>query len=159
MKNELKTAVLTALDRASREMSLKILEDEQTREGIARILLEEIEKKGVVKELADRDPNQLHEDMSSTVMDALKLMMEEIRKTREEVIEKMEEDHTIIGRNQKQLAEGIKAVIDVQTSSMETIANVVRQEGELTREKINEAKREINDKMSDHFYYANKLHP
>jgi hypothetical protein len=97
--------------------------------------------------------------MSSTVMDTLKLMMEEIRKTREEVIEKMEEDHTIIGRNQKQLAEGIKAVIDVQTSSMETIANVVRQEGERTREKINESKNETNEKMSDHFYCANQLHP
>jgi hypothetical protein len=113
MKNKLKTAVLVALDRASREMSLKILEDEATREGIARILLEEIEKKGVVKELADREPNQLHEDMSSTVMDVLRMMIEEIKRTRE-------------------------TVIDGQTLVAKTISNVVRQEGEHTREKIEE---------------------
>jgi len=138
MKNELKTAVLTALDRASREMSLKILEDEKTREGIARILLEEIEKKGVMKEL--------------TIMDALKLMMEEIRKTREE----LKEEH-------RDMAEGIgKAigrVIDGQTRIMETMVDVVRQEGQFTREKIDEAKKEVNEKMSDHFYYANRLRP
>ena len=138
MKNELKTAVLTALDRASMEMSLKILEDEKTREGIARILLEEIEKKGVMKEL--------------TIMDALKLMMEEIRKTREE----LKEEH-------RDMAEGIgKAigrVIDGQTRIMETMVDVVRQEGQFTREKIDEAKKEVNEKMSDHFYYANRLRP
>jgi translation initiation factor 2B subunit (eIF-2B alpha/beta/delta family) len=138
MNKELLTAVLTALNRASREMSLKILEDEKTREGIARILLEEIEKKGVMKEL--------------TIMDALKLMMEEIRKTREE----LKEEH-------RDMAEGIgKAigrVIDGQTRIMETMVDVVRQEGQFTREKIDEAKKEVNEKMSDHFYYANRLRP
>jgi gas vesicle protein len=162
MKNELKTAVLTALDRARREMSLKILEDEKTREGIARILIEEIEKKGVVKELADRDPNQLHEDMSSTVMDALRMMMEEIKKTRETVVEaknSIKEDVKELGEDHKILADGIKAVIRGQTRIADTIIDVVRQEGQHTREKINEAKNEINEKMSDHFYYANRLHP
>jgi hypothetical protein len=158
MKNELKTAVLTALDRASREMSLKILEDEKTREGIARILLEEIEKKGVVKELADRDPNQLHGDMSSTVMDALRMMMEEIKKTRE-TAESIDKRTQILEKDHEHLADGIKAVIRGQTRVMETVSNVVRQEGQYTREKINEAKNEINEKMSDHFYYANRLHP
>ena len=138
MNKELLTAVLTALNRASREMSLKILEYEKTREGIARILLEEIEKKGVMKEL--------------TIMDALKLMMEEIRKTREE----LKEEH-------RDMAEGIgKAigrVIDGQTRIMETMVDVVRQEGQFTREKIDEAKKEVNEKMSDHFYYANRLRP
>ena len=138
MNKELLTAVLTALNRASREMSLKILEDEKTREGIARILLEEIEKKGVMKEL--------------TIMDALKLMMEEIRKTREE----LKEEH-------RDMAEGIgKAigrVIDGQTRIMETMVDVVRHEGQFTREKIDEAKKEVNEKMSDHFYYANRLRP
>jgi gas vesicle protein len=152
MKNKLKTAVLVALDRASREMSLKILENEKIREGIARILLEEIEKKGVVKELADRDPNQLHEDMSSTVMDALRMMMEEIRKTREE----LKEEH-------RDMAEGIgKAigrVIDGQTEIIDVIDTVVRREGQLIREKIDKTKEEINEKMSDHFYCANRLHP
>jgi hypothetical protein len=144
MKNELKTAVLTALDRASREMSLKILENEQTREGIARILLEEIEKKGITKEL--------------TVMDALRMMMEEIKRTRE-TAESIDKRTQILEKDHEHLADGIKAVIRGQTRVMETVSNVVRQEGQYTREKINEAKNEINEKMSDHFYYANRLHP
>ena len=152
MKNKLKTAVLVALDRASREMSLKILENEKIREGIARILLEEIEKKGVVKELADRDPNQLHEDMSSTVMDALKLMMEEIKKTREE----LKEEHKEMAEG---IAKGMKSLIRGQMEVADAVIDVVRQEGQYTREKINEAQKEMNEKISDHFYYANKLHP
>ena len=163
MKKGLKTAVLVALDRASREMSLKILEDEKTREGIARILLEEIEKKGVVKELADRDPNQLHEDMSSTVMDALKLMMEEIKKTRETVVEQSENVVNELKQDHRDMAEalgkGMEIIIDGQTRIAETVIDVVRQEGQCTREKIDKTKEEINEKMSDHFYCANRLHP
>ena len=133
-------------------MSLKILEDEATREGIARILLEEIEKKGVVKELADRDPNQLHEDMSSTVMDALRMMMEEIKKTREE----LKEEHKEMAEG---IAKGMKSLIRGQMEVADAVIDVVRQEGQYTREKINEAQKEMNEKISDHFYYANKLHP
>jgi len=163
MNKELLTALLTALTKASKIYPQPNLNDPATREGIARILLDEIEKKGVIKELANRDPNQLHEDMSSTVMDALRIMMEEIKKTRETVVEQSENVVNELKQDHRDMAEalgkGMKTIIRGQTRIAETVIDVVRQEGQYTREKINEAKEEMDKKMSDHFYYANRLHP
>ena len=53
MNKELLTALLTALTKASKIYPQPNLNDPATREGIARILLDEIEKKGVVKFLVD----------------------------------------------------------------------------------------------------------
>ncbi|NIA12404.1 MAG: hypothetical protein GWP10_22485 [Nitrospiraceae bacterium] len=133
--------LLTALDKASKDLNILALSDEQVKDKLARILLEDMENAGI-KILASKEPIEIRTKLSGAVVDAIKALTDEGKDVKKEVkgvketikdgVKDLKQEHQELDDIAKRLSTAIDGLAKGQIDVME----VIGAENEKTRKRL-----------------------